>query len=327
MNPRYRSLPAVFFCTILLLSAAAATPVAARGATISDVSPGDTIFVYETGLNLTALRNAPDVPVTALRLYTDNNPAKGVANEISVEDDTNFELRKVDVEDDAGTYYAYSPGIDAGNWIMIRYPEVEIDAVLAAPNHSDRISGISIPIGTPIAIKLSSRVGQNYRAGDTTAAVEIVIITPGGAELTSFQGVDYSNIPLRGSEIYTDDPGMPGALVLDNLEQGTYKVQARWTSPQGFADYADDSNIITFSVGEKIAVNTTPTTATTTAPTTLPTTVITTTATMTVPTPSPSLTTAATTTPMPVTTMTQASGTIIPALGAAALLLFALRRR
>ena len=40
----------------------------ARGPTISDIQPHDTIFVYEEGLNLTQLRDpATNNPVTELR--------------------------------------------------------------------------------------------------------------------------------------------------------------------------------------------------------------------------------------------------------------------
>ncbi|MDD4254102.1 MAG: DUF3821 domain-containing protein [Methanofollis sp.] len=303
----------------------------ARGTTISDIRPGDTVFVYETGLDLTALRNATtDNPVTALQRFNDDDPKKGLINTVPVADDTNFDLIDASVGDDTGLYFAYNSQDGITNRIYIRYPEVSIDAVLAAPNHAERIEGISVPTGTGIAFRvISPDVGTYYAAGETRAAVELVLTTPGGAEMTTFGGRDFSNLPITNSVFYTDDPGRPGPVALENLEEGTYKVQARWTSPQGFADDAEDSNVITFSVGNRVGVNTTPTTAATTAPTTVPTMAVTTetTAPETTAT-TPFLTTAVTTeTTAPETTMTQASGTLIPALGAAALLLFALRRR
>lgn len=335
MDRKYRSLlsrTGVLCCTFLLLAATFAAPVMARGTTISDIRPGDTVFVYETGLDLTALRNATtDNPVTALQRFNDDDPKKGLINTVPVADDTNFDLIDASMGDDTGLYFAYNSQDGITNRIYIRYPEVSIDAVLAAPNHAERIEGISVPTGTEIAFRvISSDVGTYYTAGETRAAVELVLTTPGGAEMTSFGGRDFSNLPIDGSLFYTDDPGRPGPVALEDLEQGMYRVQARWTSPQGFADDAEDSNVITFSVGDRVGVNTTtPTTAATTAPTTVPTMAVTTetTAPETTAT-TPSQTTAATTeTTVPVTTMTQASGTLIPALGAAALLLFALRRR
>lgn len=328
MDRKYRSLLGVLCCTFLLLVATAAIPVAARGTTISEIQPGDTIFVYETGLDLTALRNATtDNPVTELRRYNDDDPKKGLINTIPVQDDTNFDLIDASVGEDTGLYFVSNVEDGITNRVYIRYPEVSIEAVLAAPNHADRIEGISVPTGTAIAFRvISPEVGTYYAAGETRASVELVLTTPGGAEMTNFGGRDFSNLPITSSVFYTDDPGMPGPVALENLEEGMYRVQARWKSPQGFADYAEDSNVITFSVGTRVGVNTT---APTTAPTTLPTTVVTTTVpvtTATTPVPTTTMTTE-TTVPVTTTATTQASGTLIPALGAAALLLFALRRR
>lgn len=336
MDRTYRSLISflgLFCCTVLLFAAVIATPVAARGTTISEIEPGDTIFVYETGLDLSALRNTTtDNPVTLLQRYTDDNPNKGPINTIQVADDKDFDLLDASVGDDTGLYFAYNPQDGITGRVYIRYPEVSIDAVLAAPNHADRIEGISVPTGTGIAIRVvSPDVSTYYRAGDTRAAVEIVFTTPGGAEMTSFSGNDFSNLPVENAVFYTDDQGMPGPIVLDNLEEGMYRVQARWVSPQDFADYATDSNTITFSVGNRVGVNTTPTTEITTQVTT-ETTVSSTTAvtpeiTAETVTSSPVTTSMTTETTAPVTTPTQAAGTLLPALGAAALLLLALRRR
>jgi hypothetical protein len=331
MNPRYRSLTGALCCIVLLLAAMVAVPGAAREPTISDIRPGDTIFVYETGLNLAALRNTTtDNPVTELRRYNDDDPKKGLINTIPVADDTDFDLDDALVGKDTGLYFASNVQDGITGRLYIRYPEVSIEAVLADPNHAERIEGISVPTGTAIAFRvISSYVGTHYAAGDTHATVELVLTTPGGAEMTSISGRDFSNLPITNSVFYTDDPGMPGPIVLDTREEGTYKVQARWKSPQGFADYATDSNVISFAVGKRIGVDTTPTTAVpTTAPATVPTTVVTTTAPATTAT-TPAPTTIVTTeTTVPVTTTTtQAAGTLIPALGAAALLLFALRRR
>lgn len=322
----------LLWCTILLFAAVIATPAAARGTNISEIEPGDTIFVYETGLNLAALRNTTtDNPVTMLQRYNDDDPTSGIINTIPVGDDTDFDLLEASVSDDTGRYFAYNPEDGTSGTVYIRYPDMSIDAVLAAPNHADRIGGISVPTGTRIAIRVESpEVSTYYTAGDTHAAVEIVFTTPGGAETTFFSGNDFSNLPVENPVFYTDDSDMPGPIVLDNLEEGTYTVQARWVSPQDFADYAKDSNIITFSVGERIGVNTTPTTPTPATETSTPSTTVTETTITTMETTAtlPSLTTVVTTeTTVPVTTTTQAAGTLIPALGAAALLLFALRRR
>ncbi|MDD3621960.1 MAG: DUF3821 domain-containing protein [Methanofollis sp.] len=313
-------------CGLLLLASVVMPPAAARGDTISQIEPGDTVFVYEEGLNLSALRNeTTNNPVTALVKYEDNDVKKGEQNRVSIPDDTSFDLIDVNIdEDETGTYYAYSREDNGrtGDRIMIRYPEVRIEPVLAAPNHADRIEGITIPTGTAIAFKVvSPYVGTEYHAGDEYAMVDIVVTSPSGAEVTYFKGQDLSDLPLTASLVYTDDPGMPGPIVLDRLETGEYEVQARWSSPQGFADYAEDSNVVTFDFGNRIGVNTTvptetvtetPTATETPAPTaTTPVPTETTTETTVQTTPVPE-----TTTEIPATAPTQTPLSLIPVLAA-----------
>ena len=70
-----------------------AAPAGARGPTIRDIQPYDTIFVYEEGLNLSALRNATtNNPITALHKYQNDRPYEGITKTIPVADDTNFDL-------------------------------------------------------------------------------------------------------------------------------------------------------------------------------------------------------------------------------------------
>jgi hypothetical protein len=322
----------VLCCLALLLLAAFAAPVSARGATISDIQPGDTIFVYEEGLDITSLRTAPaGNPVTALRRFTDDDVTKGIVNEIPVPDDTNLEVLDASVGGYSGLYYAYSQadGLTTKS-VSVRYPEVSIEAVLANPYHAERIEGITIPVGTSIAIKVVSPfVGTGYVAGPTHASVDIVVTTPGGAEMTTFGGANLANLPVTAQQFYTDDVSAP--IVLDRLEEGTYRVQARWRSPQSFADSAQDSNVITFFVGDRIGVDITvaPTAITTTPKTTVP--PVTTAPSTTVETtPSVTATTALPTTTAPPTTVptTQASGTaLLPVIGVAAAILLFLRRK
>jgi len=322
----------VLCCLALLLLAAFAAPVSARGATISDILPGDTIFVYEEGLDITALQNtATGNPVTALRRFTDDDVTKGIVNEIPVADDTNLDVLDASVRGYIGLYYAYSQadGLTTKS-VNVRYPEVSIEAVLANPYHAERIEGITIPVGTSIAIKVVSPfVGTDYVAGATHASVDIVVTTPGGAEMTAFGGANLANLPVTAQQFYTDDLAAP--ILLDRLEEGTYRVQARWRSPQSFADSAEDSNVITFSVGDRIGVDVTVTPATTetTAPTTTTTPPAPTATTPPVTTATTALPTTPETTEPPTTApTTQAAGTaLLPLIGAAAALVLVLRRK
>ncbi|MDK2974823.1 MAG: hypothetical protein PWP08_1194 [Methanofollis sp.] len=324
----------VLCCLALLLLAVCAAPVSARGATISDIQPGDTIFVYEEGLDIAALqKTATGNPVTALRRFTDDDTTKGIVKELPVSDDRNFDVLDASVGSYTGLYYAYSQ-IDGltGKTVYVRYPEVSIDAVLANPNHADRITGITIPDGTAIAVKVVSPfVGIDYIVGSTHASVDIVVTTPGGAELTTFGGANLADLPVTAQQFYTDDAGISSPIVLDRLEEGTYTLQAQWRSPQSFADSAQDSNVITFSVGDRIGVDVTatPTTTTTTPKTTIP--PVTTARPTTVSTTPPvTASTVLPTTTAPPTTVptTQASGTtLLPIIGMVSAILLFVRRK
>jgi len=321
----------VLLCVLVCLLAA--QPGTARGATVDQIEPDDVIFVYEEDLDLTALRTNATEPVTALRIYVDDNPEKAELNQIPVSDDTAFSVHAIDVGVDYGTYYAWSSQGGTGPSIRIYEPEISIEAVLAAPNHADKISGLNMPTGTPIAFRITNRYVGNYYAldGGGQAHIEIVLTTPGGAELTSWNGRDLSDLRVTGSEFYTDDPGMPGAVSLDFDDEGTYTVQARWVSPQGFDDYATDSEKITFDVGNRVGVDSTLTETTT--PTMPPTTVATATPTEVTATPTTETTTpttsitdlpttAATTEPTPIP---EPAG-LIPVFGGLAAALLIMRR-
>ncbi|MBN1194142.1 MAG: DUF3821 domain-containing protein [Methanomicrobiaceae archaeon] len=242
-------------CLVLLILAA---PAGARGPGINDIGPGDTIFLYEEGLNLTGLRDSvSNIPLTALRRYSGDDPTYTLLSELPIADDTDFDVLSELVDTNPAVYYGYTPADGATQSVIVWKPELTLGVTLASPYHGDVVEGLSLPEGTAIAFRITSPyVGSAYRVGSTNyATVDVVFSTPGGAETTRLKAVDFTGIPLQAAVVYTDDPGMPGAISLSRLETGTYSVQARWNSPQAFADYADDSNSITFSVGKPSGVD------------------------------------------------------------------------
>ncbi|MDN7024908.1 DUF3821 domain-containing protein [Methanoculleus sp. FWC-SCC1] len=330
--PGRRILPAVLLLCVLALAVCTA-PAGARSPTIHDIQPYDTVFVYEQNLDLTALRNATtDNPVTTLRKYQDDNPGRALVNDVNVPDDTDFDLLPIEVGDEYGVYFAFNPTDGNTKQILIREPTVFLDVVLANPYHADSVDGLTISPSTMLAFKIiSPDVGAFYHTGNTyPATVDLVITSPGGGQSTIIGGRDMSGLNLTGSQVYTDDPGMPGAVSLSALKQGSYSVQARWNTPQEFADFAEDSNSITFNVGNRVGINTgtpTPTPAETTAtptptatatapPTTLPTTAATT-----------APTTVPATETTPATTPTQTPLSLFTVLGACAVVVFIAGRR
>ena len=243
---------------------------------IQHIQAGDMIFIYEQNLDITGLRTGAN-PVTALRKYRNDDPTLGVLREVPVPDDTSFSPDPDIFGGQLGIYYAYNPTSGVMNSVYVSTPSVSVDAVLANPNHVYSLAGLTIPQGTRIAFKISSPdVGTSYHAGSLyPATVDLVLTTPGGGEVSSIQGMDFTAMNLTGAFFYTDDAGRPGAITLDGLEQGTYTVQARWRDPSSFVDRAPDSNLVSFIVGKSTAFQTTPTPAATpvitTAATTVPT--------------------------------------------------------
>jgi hypothetical protein len=286
-------------CLLLLLTGAIAVPAAARSPGIEDIEPGDTVFVYEENLNLSQLRDpVSGNPVTSLRRYVDDDPTKALISEIPVADDTSVDIPALLVESTPAVYYAYNSADGAGASVVIRKPEITLGVTLANPYHADEVEGLNLPEGTAIAFRVDSpHVGTNYRAdSDYPARIDIVVTTPGGAETTTFGGVDLSDIPVSASRIYTDDIRAP--VSLSGLQEGTYRIRAEWREPQAFADNAPDSNEITFSLARRGVDITVTATHTPTATET--------------PAPSPSPTVAPTTPPptAPVTTAPTASPTV-----------------
>jgi hypothetical protein len=279
---------------LVLLTALATFPSAAR-TDIRTIQAGDMLFIYEENIDITALRTGAN-PVTALRKYQNDRPTDALLREITVTDDTGFTLIPEAFGDQLGIYWAWNPTDGAMRSVYIQVPSITIDAVLASPNHSDSIRGLTIPEGTAIAFKTTSvDVGSTYHAGALyPATVDLVLTTPGGAQLTTIQGKDFSGMNVSSLVFYTDDPGRPGAITLEGLGTGTFGVQAKWSNPPSFDAQAADSNLLTFVIGGTTVSQSTPTpvvTAITTAATPR--------ATVTTPVP---VSTAATTTPPPAPT-------------------------
>lgn len=297
----------------LILSALVVFPSAAR-TDIRHIQAGDMVFVYEQNLDITGLRTAAN-PVTQLRKYQDDNPNMALLLAVPVSDDTSFSLLPEFFGGIYGVYYAWNPTNGAMNSIVVNVPSVSIDAVLASPNHTDSIKGLSIPEDTRIAFKIvSTNVGSSYHAGAVfPATVDLVLTTPGGAQLTTIQGMNFAAMNVSSQIFYTDDAGRPGAITLQGLGTGTFSIQAKWSNPASFDMQAPDSNSLTFNIGRSTVSQTTPvpvttvvttraTTISTPVPTTTSPTLPPTTAPLTTPPTLPPVTTTAPATPQPTAT-------------------------
>ena len=329
---RFKRIPGVtagllVVCALLMILS---VPATARTGSIRAIDNGDVIFLYEENLDISGLRSGAN-PVTGLRRYVDDDATRAMVREIPVESDTSLSLNAGLVADQFGIYYGYNPTDgNTGKYVRIGEPSVEIDVVLADPNHADSVKGLTISEKTLLAFKISApEVGPYYRYGTVyPATVDVVMTTPGGGELAVVQGRDFRGLNISSSQFYTDDPGRPGAFTFQGLKEGTYRIQAKWRMPVPFDNQAPDSNIITWNIGGP-----TPVTATTTAATprpTTPQTTVTTPSATTMATPPTTVATSPLTTTATVPSTpgpTPAALEPVLALGAVALLALALGRR
>ncbi|MDE2545430.1 MAG: hypothetical protein O0W99_01340 [Methanocorpusculum sp.] len=242
----------------LLAVSLVASPAAARG-----VSSGSTLFVYENGINFTG-----DLVGTAQLQY---NPNNNVLNTIVVQDASNFELLAASVGSYTGSWDAVdSSGTKLGT-VMIYYPELSIDIVLA----KDGVSSVQqwgfldteyyqVKINAP-------HVGPSGLG----AKVNVVFQGADGSETTYVSGSNFADIPVNSAQVLTTQSFRPKDL------GKTTTIYAEWSEPASFSNYAQKSNSITMDYtdvtdpGLTITFNPTPT-KTTVPPTTTVTTVATT---------------------------------------------------
>ena len=122
-----KSITKVMVVAVALLLAAAlfVAPAAARTPTIDDIVDGDTIFVYEEGLNLSGFG-----AVTSLNKYSDDDPTKALLNQIAVTTPGDFDLLASAVGGEYGVYYPDNTAVDTSSPnVVIREPTVDLDVV------------------------------------------------------------------------------------------------------------------------------------------------------------------------------------------------------
>lgn len=207
---------------------AIAMPAAAR-----TVSEGGTIFEYEQGLDLSSFVSNGD----SLARFQDDDPYKGMIYSINVPDATNCDLTMFDLGGNYGTYYVMHNSAPNGR-LFIREPWMRLDTVLDV-SRAESIAGKTISRNNKIAFVIDAPDVGTYLPGTT---VKIEITTPSGSKITQIADLNLAGIALNSPRTYSMSVDISG------LEDGRYTAQARWQSPSGFADYASDSNSISFSV-------------------------------------------------------------------------------
>jgi len=206
-----------------------AAPGAAR-----TIANGDTVFDCETDLDLSAIAEDGDKLVK----YHDNFS-------IPVADASALDLTDFDLQ---GRYGAYNvvPNDSEGestNSINIDKPEVYLDVCLDA-DLSSSLEGAKVKNTTPIAFEFFS---INVGIYLLTATVGVELTTPDGGIITGVPDADGVVRDLTNHAL-SDYVTYIRGVDISQLEAGAYTARAVWESPQDFADYAEDSNTVNFTV-------------------------------------------------------------------------------
>ena len=163
-----------------------------------------------------------------------------------------------------GVWYDNTTKASSEKYYSIWYPEITLMGELSemdnghATSSGDTINGKTINKDTDVSfiIVAPKLGGVNVSADDgrdaidtsaltTNATVKIVFTTPANGKTTMFGGEDFTKIELNATQVYAKDAVVsPG----DNAIAGTWTAQAEFDSPKSFADYAEKSNSISFTV-------------------------------------------------------------------------------
>ena len=174
---------------------------------------------------------------TNLMMYEGTVGESQVLNTISVKGGI-INLLESAVKEQYGTY-AY---LDGSTWkyINIWDPSMTLKVELAGSS-GDSVDGKTVTRDTTLAFYVEAPVVAN--AEDVNAEVKLVFTTPSGGSVTTFNGQPFDGISLTEASqmVGTVAPG-------SNAQAGVWTVQAEYTSPEGFKNYAAKSNTITFTV-------------------------------------------------------------------------------
>ena len=248
-NTKIMAVLVVLLAAMLFVGAASATEY-------TPVKSGDSAFVYES-INLT--NSASNVltkfsegsnPTAVNTIYADNNAG-------------NFSLYASSVNGQYGTYYATSTwqsDMSGVFNISIWYPEISLKGELTTGGwgvtSGDSIDGktinkntnVTFLIDTPMVGPANSSTTDRFVTNDNNLSVKIVFTTPVGGKTTNF-GYDGDNIGSFANIGVTKSQNVAGSVTPGiDATAGTYTAQAEFINYKPFADNAEKSNTISFTV-------------------------------------------------------------------------------
>ena len=163
-----------------------------------------------------------------------------------------------------GVWYDNTTKASSKKYYSIWYPEITLMGELSkkddngdATSSGDTINGKTINKDTNVSfiivapklggvnVSVDEKDATGTAALTTNATVKIVFTTPANGKTTMFGEKDFTEIKLDATQVYAKNAVVsPG----DNAIAGTWTAQAEFDSPNSFADYAEKSNSISFTV-------------------------------------------------------------------------------
>ena len=205
------------------------------GAASAAGQPQGTYFVNQE-LNLSDMGLPGNDTVTLYKLSGDATPV--VIDQVTISN--NSRILPSAIGENTGVWYINNAS-NVEDYISIWYPTISIGAELA-PNGitaGDSINGKTINTDTEIAFIIDApRLGV-----ENISAVKIVFTTPAGGKTTVFGTEDFNSIQLNQTQVTSKN-----VTAGDNAEAGTWTAQAEFVTPTSFANYADKSNTISFTL-------------------------------------------------------------------------------
>jgi len=226
-----KSITKLMVVAMLLVAALVVAPVAAAPRSINS---GETIYVGEENLDLSAIFDTP----SGTLVYA---PGESNQKSIRVGDINSFDLLSTSVGGTSGYWYAYNattaPAKDGdgnvGN-VYIEVPSSSLGVVLGTSTTS--VDGKSVTRGQSISFRLT-----NNLEGITGAEMDIEVTTPGGGTVTTFEGVNLSRLAVTTKNSPTIN--LTDAVTGTYTAKGVLKDVDKVSGSTGF-----DTNVVTFEV-------------------------------------------------------------------------------
>jgi PGF-CTERM protein len=233
----------IFALLIALSVAILVAPVAARTG-YDVIAPGDTIFVYEKGLDVSAFAD-----ITRFVHYADLG-AGSVDDVIAVTDATDFSVPST-VKFPGGVYYASTAAaLGDTDFVVIDMPSISVD-VVNGQTLVDKLNDKTITKGTPVTFRIISNVPAGFNDPASPAYVELRFTTPEGGQTRAFGGVDYTTVDLTAVDFYVSNVDDFDTSDTTDVTSGLWQVNARWPNGAEFNDFYGegvDSAVRSFTI-------------------------------------------------------------------------------